>query len=90
MAKVTIEQLAKVVGISVERLLMQLKSAGIDLASPQDIITDEQRKTFQQYLVRAAKPKKITLRIVLVLIVSLKKQNVGPNNLKERSKKKNS
>ena len=49
MAEVTVEQLAKVAGVSVERLLDQLKKAGIE-ASADQVITDEQRKQLQKIL----------------------------------------
>jgi translation initiation factor IF-2 len=51
MADITVEQLAKVVGIAVERLLMQLNEAGLgNIKSPQETITDEQRKLLLDHL----------------------------------------
>ena len=66
MAEVTVEQLAKVVGITVDRLLDQLKSAGIDVSSADQILNDMQKQTLLKFLQTAptedeAKPKKMTL-----------------------------
>jgi len=69
MAKVTVEQLAKVVGISVERLLTQLKNAGISVESSDQILDDKQKQILLEYLKlgkkeegEQLKPKKITLK----------------------------
>ena len=69
MAKVTVEQLAKVVGISVERLLTQLKSAGIEVTSADQTLDDKQKQILLEYLKSGKKeegerqkPKKITLK----------------------------
>lgn len=49
MTEVTVEQLAKAVGISIERLLAQLKEAGISLKSADQTIDDEQKKKLLDY-----------------------------------------
>jgi len=67
MAGVTVEQLAKVVGISVERLLTQLKNAGITVQSADQIIDDNEMQLLLEYLRSTReskgelKSKKITL-----------------------------
>ena len=43
MAQVTVKQLSEVVGATVERLLEQLKDAGIEVAGADTEITDEQK-----------------------------------------------
>ncbi|MCK4609008.1 MAG: translation initiation factor IF-2 N-terminal domain-containing protein, partial [Gammaproteobacteria bacterium] len=61
MAGVTVEQLAKVVGISVERLLTTLEEAGVKLNSAEQLLTDEQKQILLSHLTSTAKPKKMTL-----------------------------
>lgn len=64
----TVAQLAESVGIPWERLLLQLKNAGIQVEGPQDSITPEQKQEFLVFLQgehsesTAAGPKKITLK----------------------------
>jgi len=43
MSKVTVKQLSEVVGAPVDRLLEQLKDAGIEAANADTEITDEQK-----------------------------------------------
>ena len=50
MAKITVEQLAKVVGISTDRLLEQIKKAGINIKSVDGVIDGEQRRVLLEYL----------------------------------------
>ncbi len=66
MAEVTVEQLAKVVGITVDRLLDQLKAAGIEVTSADQALNDKQKNTLLNFLQTAPsedkdKPKKMTL-----------------------------
>lgn len=67
MTGITVEQLAKVVGISVERLLTQLKNAGITVQSADQIIDDSEKQLLLEYLKSTresegeSKSKKITL-----------------------------
>jgi translation initiation factor IF-2 len=61
MTAVTVEQLAKVVGISVERLRAQLEEAGISVTSNDQLITDEEKKILQAHLAKAVKSEKRTL-----------------------------
>jgi translation initiation factor IF-2 len=57
MTGITVEQLAKVVGISVERLLTQLKNAGITVRSADQIIDDNEKKLLLEYLNSTRKSK---------------------------------
>lgn len=50
MSKVTVKQLSEVVGAPVERLLEQLKEAGIDADNAESEITDEQKVKLLDYL----------------------------------------
>lgn len=69
MADTTVKQLAKVVGISVEKLLSQMKSAGLSHEDETSTVSDEEKQTLLAFLKKAhgvesadAQPKKITLR----------------------------
>ena len=44
MAEVTVSQLAKTVGASVDRLLAQMKDAGLTHESSDQIVSDEDKK----------------------------------------------
>ncbi len=69
--EVTVRQLADVVGVPVDRLLVQLSEAGMAIADAEATINDEQKMELlgflrqshgKQRLDGAAEPKKITLR----------------------------
>jgi translation initiation factor IF-2 len=72
MADVTVKQLAQMVGTPVERLLMQIKEAGINITSAEQTVTNEQKHTLLTYLKTnktkstpadtSAAPKTITLK----------------------------
>ncbi len=67
MAQVTVQQLAEVVGASVDRLLMQMKEAGLPHAEAQEAVSDEDKQTLLAFLKRShgeseAAPKRITLK----------------------------
>ena len=75
MSDVTVSQFAEVLKVSVDRLLVQLESAGIDVAGPNDLISDEAKLELLSHLRRshgekdsggsaagAAAPPKITLK----------------------------
>jgi len=67
MAEVTVTELAKTVGASVDRLLMQMKEAGLNHISADANVSDEEKQTLLVYLKglhgeNTAEPKKITLR----------------------------
>ena len=67
MAEVTVSELAGVVGASVERLLTQMKEAGLPQTSADATVSDGQKQTLLVYLKslhgeQGGAPKKITLR----------------------------
>ncbi|MEM8560583.1 MAG: translation initiation factor IF-2 [Pseudomonadota bacterium] len=67
MAQVTVEQLAEVVGASVDRLLTQMKEAGLPHAVADEAVSDEDKQTLLAFLKRShgeseAAPKRITLK----------------------------
>ena len=68
MAQVTVRQLAEVVGTPVDRLLLQLAEAGIQVGDPDASISDDQKMQLLTHLRQshgedsAAEPRKITLK----------------------------
>ncbi len=67
MAEVTVQQLAKTVGASVERLLLQMKEAGLPHVKIDQVVSDEDKKILLSYLKKShgassPTPKKITLK----------------------------
>ena len=70
MAEVTIKQFAEVVGISIDRLLKQLKDAGVSVADPDAMISDDEKMELLGHLRRkhgddekdTTSGKKITLK----------------------------
>ncbi|GAB1261453.1 translation initiation factor IF-2 [Aurantivibrio plasticivorans] len=68
MAEVTVSELAKSVGASVDRLLSQMKEAGLAHESPDQVVSDAEKQALLAFLkdshgeTAAATPKKITLR----------------------------
>ena len=70
MAEVTVKQLAQVVGTPVEKLLVQLKDAGVEKTDEADMISDAEKLTLLSHLreargevaTGAGTKKKITLR----------------------------
>ncbi len=67
MAQVTVQQLAEVVGASSERLLTQMKEAGLPHTAAEEAVSDEDKQTLLQYLKRSHgestdAPKRITLK----------------------------
>ncbi len=69
MSEVTVEKLAKVVGTPVDKLLEQMKEAGVDLSGADDVVSEEQKKALLAHLQKShgeetdanEGPKKITL-----------------------------
>ena len=68
MSEVTVEKLAKVVGTPVDKLLEQMKEAGVLLNGADDVVSEEQKKALLAHLQKnhgettaASSPKKITL-----------------------------
>ena len=67
MAEVTVNELAKIVGASVDRLLMQMKEAGLSHDSADATVSDEEKQVLLGYLKslhggKSTEPKKIVLR----------------------------
>jgi len=67
MAQVTVAQLAETVGASVDRLLTQMKDAGLPHASADESVSEEDKQTLLAHLKQshgesASAPKKITLK----------------------------
>lgn len=68
MPEVTVEELAKAVGTPAEKLLTQLKEAGVEVSSPEQTVSDEQKELLLKHLKKShgtakEKPnKKITLK----------------------------
>jgi translation initiation factor IF-2 len=67
MAQVTVQQLAEVVGASVERLLTQMKEAGLPHSEAGEAVSDDDKQTLLSYLKRShgestEAPKRITLK----------------------------
>ena len=67
MAQVTVQQLAEVVGASVDRLLTQMKEAGLPHSEAGEAVSDEDKQTLLTYLKRSHgestdAPKRITLK----------------------------
>jgi len=67
MAQVTVQQLAEVVGASSERLLTQMKEAGLPHSAAGEAVSDEDKQTLLTYLKRSHgestdAPKRITLK----------------------------
>jgi len=67
MAEVTVSELAKVVGASVDRLLSQMQEAGLPHSAADAPVSDEEKQTLLAYLKslhgeQAREPKQITLK----------------------------
>ncbi len=67
MAEVTVSELAKSVGASVERLLKQMKEAGLNHQSPEAVVSDTEKQRLLSFLKTShgessTVPKKITLK----------------------------
>jgi translation initiation factor IF-2 len=67
MAQVTVEQLAKTVGAGVDRLLSQMKEAGLPHSAADEMVSEEDKQTLLAHLKRshgesADAPRKITLK----------------------------
>ncbi|MBT7167661.1 MAG: translation initiation factor IF-2 [Porticoccaceae bacterium] len=90
MAEVTVTELAKTVGASVDRLLMQMKEAGLNHSSADANVSDEEKQTLLAYLKglhgeNTGEPKKITLRRKTVS--TLRSANRKTVNIEVRKKR---
>lgn len=67
MAEVTVSELAKSVGATVDRILSQMQQAGLQHESPDDVVSDDEKQKLLTFLKSShggavAAPKKITLK----------------------------
>ena len=90
MAEVTVSELAKTVGASVDRLLMQMKEAGLNHSAADATVSDDEKQTLLAYLKglhgeSSGEPKKITLRRKTVS--TLKSGNRKTVNIEVRKKR---
>jgi len=90
MAEVTVSELAKTVGASVERLLAQMKEAGLSHTSADAQVSDGEKQVLLGYLkglhgASAREPSKITLRRKTVS--TLKSANRKTVNIEVRKKR---
>jgi translation initiation factor IF-2 len=90
MAEVTVNELAKTVGASVDRLLMQMKEAGLSHSSADATVSDEEKQTLLGYLKslhgeKSGEPKKIVLR--RKTMSTLKSGNRKTVNIEVRKKR---
>ncbi|VAW53175.1 Translation initiation factor 2 [hydrothermal vent metagenome] len=97
MAEVTVKQLAGVVGTPVERLLKQIKDAGLNIESPESLISDADKMTLLGFLRgqhgkdssadAEAKPRKIALKRKSVSEVKTKGSRGGAVSIEVRRKR---
>jgi translation initiation factor IF-2 len=75
MSQVTVKQLAEVLGVDVDRLMTQLKEAGIDAADPSAAVTNDDKKKLLSFLRTShgkgviednSGPRKVTLKRKMV------------------------
>ncbi len=90
MAEVTVNELAKTVGASVDRLLMQMKEAGLSHTSADATVSDEEKQILLGYLKslhgeKSGEPKKIVLR--RKTMSTLKSGNKKTVNIEVRKKR---
>ncbi len=67
MAEVTVKELAQVVGTPVERLLQQMREAGLSQTSPEQPVSDDEKQKLLTFLKNShgdsgSEPRKITLK----------------------------
>ena len=90
MAEVTVNELAKTVGASVDRLLLQMKEAGLSHSSADATVSDEEKQILLGYLKslhgeKSSEPKKIVLR--RKTMSTLKSGNKKTVNIEVRKKR---
>jgi translation initiation factor IF-2 len=90
MAEVTVNELAKTVGASVDRLLLQMKEAGLSHTSADATVSDEEKQILLGYLKslhgeKSGEPKKIVLR--RKTMSTLKSGNKKTVNIEVRKKR---
>ena len=89
----TVEQLAKTVGASVDRLLSQMKDAGLPHAAADEVVSEEDKQTLLASLKRShgestAAPKKITLKRKQVSTLKTGSGNAGKRTVNVEVRKK--
>ena len=97
MAEVTVKQLAGVVGTPVERLLEQIKDAGLDIDSPDSLVSDTDKMTLLAFLrgrhgkdsniESDEKPRKIALKRKSVSAVKAPGSGKGSVSIEVRRKR---
>ena len=97
MAEVTVKQLAGVVGTPVERLLEQIKDAGLDIDSPDSLVSDADKMTLLAFLrgrhgkdsniESDEKPRKIALKRKSVSAVKAPGSGKGSVSIEVRRKR---
>ena len=50
MKDISVEQLANIIGTPVDKILLQMKEAGLGQSSPTDLVTDEDKKVLLGFL----------------------------------------
>ena len=90
MAEVTVNELAKTVGASVDRLLLQMKEAGLSHSSADATVSDDEKQILLGYLKslhgeKSGEPKKIVLR--RKTMSTLKSGNKKTVNIEVRKKR---
>ena len=90
MAEVTVNELAKTVGASVDRLLLQMKEAGLSHSSADATVSDQEKQILLGYLKslhgeKSGEPKKIVLR--RKTMSTLKSGNKKTVNIEVRKKR---
>ena len=90
MAEVTVNELAKTVGASVDRLLMQMKEAGLSHSTVDATVSDDEKQILLGYLKslhgdKEGEPKKIVLR--RKTLSTLKSGNRKTVNIEVRKKR---
>ena len=84
MTEVTVEKLAKIVGTPAEKMLMQMKEAGLKQSSPLDSVTDRDKKILLVFL--KDQQRKSSKTITLKKKPSLEEFNKGTTIAIKRKK----
>lgn len=79
MAEVTVKQLADVVGIPVDKLLTQMKEAGLSHAGADQIVTDDEKQTLLAHLKRSHGEQQNTHKKITLKRKSVSKLKVSGN-----------
>ena len=77
MADIKVEDLAKIIGSPPEKLLLQMKEAGLNQSEASDFVSDEDKKTLLDFLKGQQSKKSKT--------ISLKKKTSQEKNVVKKS-----